>query len=120
VRLLAGARPPSPRRILVVAGAHGHGMSARELLALSDERAAALRLRLLAWREGRREGYAAGYRAGYDRAHRELEAAWHEIADPASRRGIPWAELEQRRWGPGGREHFGDPRPGDYLGGGAH
>ena len=26
------------------------------------------------------------------------------------------AELETRRWGPGGREHFADPRPGDFPG----
>jgi hypothetical protein len=25
-------------------------------------------------------------------------------------------ELEERRWGPGGREHFADPRPGDFPG----
>ncbi|WP_345433797.1 hypothetical protein [Actinoallomurus vinaceus] len=29
------------------------------------------------------------------------------------------AELEALRWGPGGREHFGDPRPGDFEGFGA-
>jgi hypothetical protein len=26
------------------------------------------------------------------------------------------AELEQRRWGPGGRAYFADPRPGDFQG----
>ena len=36
------------------------------------------------------------------------------IPHPAS--GPSHAELEERRWGPGGREHFGDPRPGDYRG----
>jgi hypothetical protein len=30
--------------------------------------------------------------------------------------GISHAELEQRRWGPGGRAHFADPRPGDFPG----
>jgi hypothetical protein len=25
-------------------------------------------------------------------------------------------ELEARRWGPGGREHFADPGPGDFPG----
>jgi hypothetical protein len=24
---------------------------------------------------------------------------------------------DEERWGPGGREHFADPRPGDYTGG---
>ena len=26
------------------------------------------------------------------------------------------AEAEARRWGPGGRAHFADPRPGDFPG----
>ena len=26
------------------------------------------------------------------------------------------AEMEGRRWGPGGRAHFADPRPGDFPG----
>jgi len=26
------------------------------------------------------------------------------------------AEMETRRWGPGGRAHFADPRPGDFPG----
>ena len=30
--------------------------------------------------------------------------------------GVSHAELEQRRWGPGGRAHFADPRPGDFAG----
>jgi hypothetical protein len=29
------------------------------------------------------------------------------------------AAIEERRWGPGGREHFADPRPGDFPGRGA-
>jgi hypothetical protein len=39
------------------------------------------------------------------------------IARPVARGGVGVAELELRRWGPGGREHFGDPRPDDYTGG---
>lgn len=45
-----------------------------------------------------------------------MARAWHAVADPASRSGPPHADLELLRWGPGGREHFGDPRPGDRPG----
>lgn len=47
------------------------------------------------------EGFTAGLMA--------LKAAQHSIADGAA--------LEVTRWGPGGRAHFADPRPGDYQGG---
>ena len=40
---------------------------------------------------------------------------WNRIARAAVR-GPSHAELEEKRWGPGGREHFADPRPGDYPG----
>ena len=40
---------------------------------------------------------------------------WDQIARPVAS-GPPFAEIEERRWGPEGREHFGDPRPGDYPG----
>jgi hypothetical protein len=59
-----------------------------------------------------RESFEAGKRS----AEAELEAAWHTIAHPASRAGPSWAEFEERRWGPGGRAHFADPRPGDFPG----
>lgn len=38
--------------------------------------------------------------------------------EPGTRRMWTYrdAELEAERWGPGGREHFGDPRPGDFPG----
>jgi hypothetical protein len=58
----------------------------------------------------------------YDRGRADAEAemagAWHRIAAPVAH-GIPAAELEERRWGPGGRPRFGDPRPGDFPGRGA-
>lgn len=43
---------------------------------------------------------------------------WHVTAAglPMAAIGPSWAELERRRWGPGGRLHFGDPRPGDFPG----
>jgi hypothetical protein len=55
----------------------------------------------------------------YTRGRRDAEAeqadAWQRIAAPVIH-GTDVAELEERRWGPGGREHFGDPRPGDFPG----
>jgi hypothetical protein len=61
-----------------------------------------------------REMYAAGRRD----AEAEMAERWNRIAGPVSRArdagGIE--EIEARRWGPGGREHFGDPRPGDFPG----
>jgi len=56
------------------------------------------------------------YRAGYRQAEADMAARWHEIARPVTRRGPDFADLEAERWGPGGREHFGDPRPGDFPG----
>jgi hypothetical protein len=58
-----------------------------------------------------REMYAAGYAA----AEADMDARWNRIARAAVR-GPSHAELEAKRWGPGGRAHFGDPRPGDYPG----
>jgi hypothetical protein len=46
----------------------------------------------------------------------ERDASWHRIAVQVAT-GPDHPELEIRRWGPGGRARFGDPRPGDYLGG---
>jgi hypothetical protein len=58
-----------------------------------------------------REMYEAGRRA----AEAEMAERWHQIAAPVAH-GMSHAELEERRWGPGGREHFADPRPGDFPG----
>jgi hypothetical protein len=65
---------------------------------------------------GCEHGHVMGYAEGHADAEREMAAAWHAVADPASRGGPSHAELERRRWGPGGRDRFGDPRPGDYQG----
>ena len=53
------------------------------------------------------------YEAGYAAAEADMDARWNRIARAAVR-GPSHAELEEKRWGPGGREHFADPRPGDY------
>jgi hypothetical protein len=58
-----------------------------------------------------RAEYERGQVDGYLRAVADFKAFQHaEVAD---------AELEARRWGPGGRAHFADPRPGDFPGRGA-
>jgi len=68
----------------------------------------------LAWARwhGRAE-YERGWRDGYEQAAADLERDWQEIAKPTAERLIRDHGLMARRWGPGGREHFGDPRPGD-------
>lgn len=52
--------------------------------------------------------YERGRVDGYLHAVADVKAAQHGI--------VRDAELETRRWGPGGREAFGNPRPGDYPG----
>ena len=58
-----------------------------------------------------REMYAAGYAA----AEADMAARWDRIARTTAPRPTH-AELEEKRWGPGGRSHFADPRAGDYPG----
>jgi hypothetical protein len=55
------------------------------------------------------------YEAGRREAEAEMAARWDEIARAAIR-GPSHAELEERRWGSAGREHFADARPGDFPG----
>jgi hypothetical protein len=88
------------------------------VLELSDERDEWQRVCLAreraAFERGRREGWDTGRRALLD----ELAEAQRYMCQRV--RPIlmspPFAELELRRWGPGGREHFGDPRPGQFEG----
>ena len=82
-----------------------------QVLALSDERDQWER-RLQA--EGR-----AAYQAGYEDALRDADRTWarEPLHAPMLLDEPSLAELELRRYGPEGREHFGDPRPGDYTGG---
>ena len=58
-----------------------------------------------------RESFADGYAA----AEADMAARWDRIARSTAPRPSH-AELEERRWGPGGRAHFGDPQPGDFPG----
>src|ERR1700691_770416 len=62
------------------------------------------------------DGYEQGTRDEGERQFDSQKArAWAEAL--AVKAGEPsFTELEERRWGPGGREHAADPRPGDYQG----
>lgn len=55
------------------------------------------------------------YEAGYNDARIALKHAEHDtvrlIRDEAA-----ILAADEIRWGPGGRAHFADPRPGDYPG----
>jgi hypothetical protein len=55
----------------------------------------------------------------YEHGRRDAEAenaeAWRRIAAPVAH-GKSFAEIEERRRRPGGREHFAGPRPGDFPG----
>lgn len=86
-----------------------------ELLELSDERDRWERYALDLARAGYAAGYADGDRGGYARGARLLEESWPAVVQPVLRDRPDHAEVEARRWGPGGREHFGDPRPGDRF-----
>jgi hypothetical protein len=89
-------------------------MPLADVLRLSDEREQWLRRLLNAERNSYVWGHADGYRDGYERGARLLEASWPAVVSRLY--GPTLAELEALRWGPGGRAHFGDPRPGDYRG----
>lgn len=89
-----------------------HSVSA--LTELSDERARWLDRLLDAEREAYGRGLAEGYKIGYEFGARLREGEWPEVVKPLEAPTI--AELEQLRYGPGGRDHAGDPRPGDRVG----
>ena len=89
-------------------------MSSADLLELSDERDRWLQRLLYAERAAYELGLAEGYRAGFERGARVAETDFPSAIKPLD--GPTLAELELLRWGPGGREHFADPRPGDYKG----
>ena len=76
------------------------------------------RYRLRLARQMYRAGQRAGFEVGYRQANADDAAAWAKVARPAVH-GISPGELEERRWGPGGRARFADPRPGDFPGRGA-
>lgn len=94
-------------------------MTPAEAIALADQIEAEMKLRDQIGREMYRAGLEDGYRQGYAVASGEREAehaAWWRDHGQTLVNRPTHAELEERRWGPGGRAHYGDPRPGDYPG----
>lgn len=93
-------------------------MTPEEAIETAEQIKAETRYRNQLGREMYQAGLAEGWREGYAAAGAERDRAWSEIARRAVRitAGPDHAELEGRRWGPGGRAHFGDPRPGDFPG----
>lgn len=89
--------------------------TAADLLALSDERDAWQRVALAREAAAWHAGYLDGIEAGRDIQRRADTAGWRDLARRAQS-GLPFSWLERRRWGPGGRAHFADPRPGDHPG----
>jgi hypothetical protein len=84
---------------------------AERLIALSDERDLWQRLCLSAFREGwqaAEQAHADDYDLGYVDGLLRRKHIEHDAVEAA--------KLEVLRWGPGGREHYADPRPGDYPG----
>lgn len=69
-----------------------------------------------------RERYAEGLIDGWNAALEYVHRIRQDDFSPIARRILglaggdrpDFAELEVRRWGPGGRERAADPRPGDY------
>lgn len=53
------------------------------------------------------------YARGRQEAQTEAELRYEHLTRPAD---DAVAALDDRRWGPGGRAHFADPRPGDFPG----
>lgn len=93
-------------------------MTPQEAIEAAELAEAETRYRLQLAREMYQAGQRAGFEAGYRQADADMAARWAQIARPVAH-GISHAELEQRRWGPGDRTHFADPRPGDFPGRGA-
>jgi len=61
------------------------------------------------WQVGR-EMYEAGRPA-----EAEMAGARHQLAAPVAH-GLTHVELQERRWGPGGRGHCAGPRPAGFPG----
>jgi hypothetical protein len=89
-------------------------MSPREAIEAAEVAEAETGYRRQLGREMYQAGHGDGYQAGYRQAEADLAAGWNQATRPAA--GPSHAELEERRWGPGGRARFADPRPGDFPG----
>jgi len=87
-------------------------MDGNALLELSDERDRWERLVEQAYRDG----YRAAERARADDYQRGLIDG--ALARKRAQQDlVEMARIDAAQWGPEGREHFADPRPGDYPGG---
>lgn len=83
-------------------------MTPSEAIEAAELAEAEIRYRHQVAREMAEAGYECGHAAGYLQAIADVKAVRHGL--------VLDAELEARRWGPGGRAHFADARPGDYPG----
>jgi hypothetical protein len=90
-------------------------VNGREAVEAADLAQAETRYRHQLAREAYEAGHADGYHAGYRQADADQAARWNQIARTGLG-GPAHAELEERRWGPGGRARFADPCPGDFPG----
>ena len=92
-------------------------MEPNEIAALIDP-AAEWKYRRALCREAYDTGHADGWEAGRRALLDELAEAQRIACGPATAAlaSPAHADLESRRWGPGGRARFGDPRPGDFPG----
>jgi hypothetical protein len=90
-------------------------MTPREAIEAAGLAGAEIAYRNQVGREMYQAGHADGYQAGYRQAEADQAARWNQITRPTTD-GPSHAELEERRWGPGGREAFGNPLPGDFPG----
>jgi hypothetical protein len=86
------------------------------ILTLSGERDQWIKVGLGRERAAYRQGFTAGTAVGYTWARTEMAQRWTRIARPVAYGGPAFADLEERRWGAGGREAFGAPRAGDFQG----
>lgn len=106
-RLRSRMREPEPRPG-PEPEAEGSAVRAAEAIEAAELAAAEIRYRNQLAREMGARGYERGVADGYARAAADVKAMQHGV--------VRDAELEARRWGPGGRAHFADPRPGDFSG----
>jgi len=88
----------------------------------ADRIEAETRYRLQMARETFQAGVALGAAQAREALLQEQAEAHHQLAEQLMPvlMSPTLAELETRRWGPGGRAHFADPRPGDFPGRGYH
>jgi hypothetical protein len=87
-------------------------MTPEEAIAAAELAEAESRYRNELAREMAAAAFERGQMAGRVQAAADIKAVQHGL--------VLDAELDARRWGPGGRAHFADPRPGDFPGRATH